>query len=333
MNAYYKKRSHDFTKEPPELMPRDHQNPLRLLELLAKGFCPVITGRMETDHSSPGVAKAEEEEEEPINRVSCSTDDAAISTQPDAVPSKANRNQLCHPERLPKESVSKDRTQQQRNDAQEILFELRERPPSDVMGVSRKIWDGFCSNCHFSHNRNIDVSANKFQQPAAHQHRGFCSVLVGQYHALCLDDKESIPEGEDISVSSLGSLSVDLSPQSPPLSPTANASTVISRSTSSSFDTAIDAATIDAEGDCGEDEGDPLAEFEVTSSHRGMQVLLATILAICLTFAILQQWGSTNHQRLHFTLQPKQLHVNAQAQRGILGIQIARKEDFILRRN
>ena len=299
-------------------MPRDHQNPLRLLELLVRGFCPAITGRMETDHGNHGVAEAEAEEET-FNRISGSTGSAATSTQP--VRQKTNRHELCRPERLSIEPTSNEPMQQQSRDAQEIMFELRERPPSDVMGISRKIWDGFCSNCHFSNNRNTD-SANQVHRPPTHHHRGFCSVLVGQYRALCLDDKEPIPEGEESSVSSLGSLSVDLSPQSP----TENASTAISRSTSSAFDTCIDATTIDTEEDYGEDEDEPFAEFEVTSSRRGIQVLLATILAVCLTFSILQHWGSTNHQRLHFSLQPKPLHVDTEAQSGILGIQIARKE-------
>lgn len=326
------KRNHGFPGKSPVLLAGrqgDHQHPLRLLEILAKGFCPVIIrDRVDTRLRDHGVS-----DEGDLINCDSSVDEASSFTQASAVAPNHSRYHCFRPENILIESPSTADAQQRSGEEQEMPFELRERLPSDIMGVSRKILDGFCSNCHFHNSVNTFSPAQHVRQPSLHHHRGICSVLVGQYRALCLDDRGPIPGGEESSVSTVGSLSVDLSPQSPQSSPAKCRPAINSSSASSFMDTPIDVTSADSSADTSEgaeedDYDEPLTEFEETSSHRGKQVFLATILAMYITFTILQQWSHTNHHYFLFKLQPKQMHSEREAKGSLFGIHFARKEIF-----
>ena len=322
-------RSHDLPREPPGVWaerPGEHHHPLQLLEVLAKGFCPpYIADCVKTHHRASAVADGREA----INRVDDANEVSSMTRPADITPNGISYKP-CHPESLLVEQATEGYSHQQLSSAQERPFELRERLPTDVLGVSRKILDGFCSNCHFHKSGDNSNSVQQMHHLPSHQNRGFCSVLVGQYRAICLDDKAPIPEGEELSLSSTGSLSVDLSPQSPQSPPIEHRPTSVIRSASSLIDLPCD-LTNSIVPTCasameGDDEDEPQAEFEVISGHRGKQVLLATILAICVTFAILQQWGHANHQYFQFTLQPKHMHGDTQRSSSLFSLQIARKD-------
>ena len=316
--------SNKLEEAPPALMAErpshHHQNPLKLLELLVKGFCPTIIEDRVEIHGSPGIAEG--------GRQSSRRSRSRAAVQPLTTSTEPSRYQLCScRQRAPTEQTPLGLTSQRPND-KEKPFEIGERPPNDVIGISKKIWEGFCSNSHPPSNSSNN-SKHHTQPPPAHQHRGFCSILSDQYRALCQDEKEAVPEGEEMSVSSAGSGSfVDLSPQSSPraFQQSSAENTYTTRDNLSVLDLSIEGT-----GEEEDDEDDePVAEFEVHRSHRGIQVLIATLLVMSATFALLQNWDAMNHQKFHFSLQPKPRNMNIEIGPRSLGIRLARKDKRLI---
>ena len=223
------------------LKPRD-QNPLKFLELLVKGLCPIIQDQVDVNH-----------------QISC--DDVTTAS------GSGNRKRLpTKPSPLAQHSASKrsvPRTNHKQsprklamtNASQTQPFEIAQRPPSDMMGISMKMWEGICSHSSFPSHKSGMCN-------------GFCRILTDRF-----GDEDFPPDGEECSVSTTDSTAVDLSPQ------------FLSHSTQQECDN---------ETFCGGEDDEeclPMAEFQQRKSYRGTQVLVVTILALCITLAILRNMG------------------------------------------
>lgn len=240
------------------------QNPLKLFELLLKGFCPttVIVDRVDVHDDDLDDAPA------PMVRTRKAPVVAAPkgpTTRPrqSASPSKIIPTTNAAPLR----SAKRARTNQQkqnRNDGvnhhHEKPFEIGERPPSDVLGISKKMLQGFCYN-----------PLHKSDPALAPKHKlGFCSILTD--HIGCFSVDDGVPDGEECSVDTCASsnVGVDLSPQS-------------------SCPRNHELLTNDECFD--DDEILPIAEYQHRRSYRLTHVLILTFLAMYTTLALIQSLG------------------------------------------
>ena len=221
----------------PVLLSPQHQNPLEFLELIVKGFCPVIQDRVEVND------KASDHE----------TDSAESDKKQKVIRSTQGAQQYTG-SRLPR-----------RHPSTEKPFELAERPPSDVVGMSMKIWEGFCTHAPCLGSSGLC--------------KGFCNVWAD--HTICMDNDEMPPQGEECSVGTTESST--LTPQQSPR-------------------TSQQQHLMDDLCEEEEDENIPIAELKYKKTHRGLKVLVMTILAVYITLAILR---SLSPGSINFILESK----------------------------
>lgn len=246
--------------EPTLLERYQHQNPIKFLELLLKGFCPIIRDSVDVNEnmSSP-----------PTDAVRSDRRKRAAKSSRDDTKSSCYASKSCSAKTSANRAVTRGTTTENLNKP----FEIAERPPSDVIGISKKMWEGLCSTSGFAH-------------PTA-KCSGFCVSILTD-HAICFGD-DMPPEGEDCSIGTSETSTVDLSPQSSPLG------TQRQHSFMDMQDTYFD----DGED---EDECTPMVECENHRSYRGTQVLVATVLALYITLATLRSMGPSS---IHFALESK----------------------------
>ncbi|CAB9528549.1 expressed unknown protein [Seminavis robusta] len=277
---------HDDPLVPVEIggRPRANQNPLRMLELLMKGFCPtIIQDRVEV-HEEPLSSTAPMRSNAMGNKTAM---DNTTTTGDDTSAEPTNEpEELVHPE----------------EQLHHPYFEIAERPPSDVIGISKAIWEGFCHH-------------NEKQQST--QHRGFCAVLTEQYCHYHND--EAPPDGEECSLdSSSEDATVDLSPQCHPL---------VTREFSLEYHYQGDEdppflvmGSDHSESDWEDEEEEDMPIAEYYHSHkrrnRALQVLISTLLFVAITFALLQTLDTGHDKNFHFAVQRKEPHTTTSSGLG-----------------
>lgn len=220
----------------PLVLLKRPQNPFRLIELFVKGFCPVIQDSVDVnDHIRSDCEKDKTRD----------NDNKKLS---------APRNPPQRGHHHHKPTIDNDEP-----------FELVELPPSDVIGISKKMWEGLCSNSVLCHPTRAC--------------RGFCA-----HHGIHLGD-DVPPEGEECSVGTATTSTIDLSPQASPRS--------MQRQLSLS-------------DSLGEEEHDeeplPVAEYKNERSYRGTHILILTIVTVYITLAVLRSIGPVD---VNFILESK----------------------------
>jgi hypothetical protein len=239
------------------------QNPLRMLEVLMKGLCPtIITDQVEIHFLQPHNDQKAECRSPPVD--ACQSPDSPFTTSESSLTTVTDKH----------------------------YFEIGERPPSDVIGISKKLWENFCYNPY-------DSNRGRMHHP---HHKGFCGILTDRLcHKDDFNNEEGAiaPDGEECSINSEASLDADLSPQASP-------------SLSSSDEMLAKLAEgDDINGVEDQEEADeiPIAEFLYPNKRhtRRLQVLVSTCLALFMTFVLLQKFDTVHEISFHFAVANKEM--------------------------
>jgi len=327
----------DEEEEVEELPPvfilgEPQQNPLRLLPLLVQGFCP---------HTVP-IRDSVDVNDDHLDM--CNT---PLPPPHQGKASATSRN-VKHSEHGKHATTSNRKEQKKRrhrydDTSERPFFEIMERPPSDVISISKKIWEekvweGFCYNpiqsTSSSHQpaQEPSNSPEKPEQENSHKNnnnRGFC--INWTCFPTDEDRAKDPPSGEECSIASHSDCSTaELTPQSSPQQQQRRQMEYL-EDDPASFLALPDDECFQDHHQSGEEVEEPVVEYarSVARIRRNLLTWGSTVLALFVTVTLLSsisnpspldasssslvgqqqpQLPYSSYRTINFSVQPKHNH-------------------------